>query len=84
MKRVERIHGGRVVIGALTIATPVAHDQLHIQKPALYFGRASLDTFNRCGTKGHGRQAGHAGKAFLRSGIHRIGTPFIDAEINAT
>ena len=54
MQRIKGIHRCRVVVGALAVATPVTHDQLHIQKPALHSLGPLLDTVYRCRAEGHG------------------------------
>jgi hypothetical protein len=46
MQRVQGINRCGVMIGALRIRTPVAHDQVGVEEPALYLGVAGLDYFN--------------------------------------
>ena len=82
MQGVEQIDRRRMVIGAFTAAAPIAHNQLHIEKPALYLVAAVLNALYRTRAEGHGRQAGYAGQTLLGAGVHGIGSPGIDLQFN--
>ena len=84
MHCIERINGRRVMVSPLAVAAPVAHDKLHIEKPALHLTPSILNAVNRLRTECHRRQAGHAGEAFLSPGIHGIGAPVVNAQIDAS
>ena len=54
MQAVETINRRRVVIGALALPTPVPHNQIEIEKPALHLALALADFFRGPGTKADG------------------------------
>ncbi len=61
-----------MVITASCTSTPIIHDQVHVEKPALNAGLARTNALYRPVAETHRRQPGHAGNALLRSGINRV------------
>ena len=58
MDGIHRINGGCVVVRTFSALTPVAHDQIHIQEPALHFVLSRLNRGNGVLTEGDWRNAG--------------------------
>ena len=84
MQGVQQVDGRGVMIGALAGPAPVAHHQLHIEEPALHPVAARLYPLHRAGAECDRCQPGDAGQAFLGAGVHRVRSPGIDLELNAS
>ena len=78
MQCIEIVDGRSMMVGAFAFATPIAHDQLHIEKPTLYFVLSIFNPLRGPVAKSDGRQSRHTRKAFLCAGIHRVDAPLID------
>ena len=83
MQPVQGIDGRGVVVGALGAASPIVHDQVEVEKPALHLGLAVADGFHGARAEADRRQARRAGQAFLRAGVDRVDLPCVHLQRRA-
>ena len=77
MNSVNRVNRRRVMIRALRALTPIAHDEIHIQEPALDLLSTRTNYLHSRITKGDGRDTRQSGEALLSPGVDNVRTPLV-------
>ena len=75
MNSVNSVNRRRVMIRALRALAPIAHDEIHIQEPALDFLSTRTNYFHSRVTKGDGRDTRQSGEALLSPRVDNVRTP---------